>query len=125
MCNMFNELLSDNGDNVIIILKYIIIGLCLYYVYLSYINHNAYRKIENFNNTYLEVQKQSFPNIYEILTNKCDQRYCNANNWSPNGQDDVLKLEDDEVISNYTSDGKCCVIKKGVMDYLISRGNNA
>jgi hypothetical protein len=127
MCNIFNELLSDNGDNVIVVLKYIIIGLCLYYVYLSYTNHSTCRKIETFNNKhkYMEVQKQSFPNIYDVLTKKCDQRYCNANIWSPNGQENPLKLEDDEVMSNYTSDGKCCVIKKDVMDFLINRGNNA
>lgn len=113
------------GDNIINLLKYLMIGLFLYCTYTNCISHKKCNKIENFNNKRSEVLHQSYPNIHKLLTSKCDKRFCNATNWNPFGSNNKFKLKDDEVLSNFTTNGKCCVIKKDLMNYLISRGKNA
>ena len=80
--------------------------------------------IENFDNKTIDILKPTLPNIYDVLTEKCDQKYCNVNLWQPNYKNKVI-LNDDEVLSNYRSDGKCCIIKKDIMNFINNRGNNA
>lgn len=115
-----------NIDKIMNMLKILIIGLILYWLYKKMFctQENFAFSGSDVNDYYAYVTDKNIDqqqSMFEMLTANCDPKYCNTTGWSESNKD----LPKDTVLTSYSTSSGCCIVPKKFKDLLEVRFNNA